>query len=199
MRLNKILLLSALFLVFGCKENTQPGDTTSGDQVSEAIAPKQDKLDNQTAMAILQENFKRNCKQKLWIGKDTHRGRFRDKQKLKKLEDLYSQLANDGLLTIKDYGDFFQGQFTSKGLSTFGINNIYNDRVTVARTEIVEIIGISQTDADATVRFSYRYAPTRVYDMRQYINDPGKDNCPNGILEEKIQLKRYDTGWLIEH
>lgn len=187
-----------LFLLFtlSCNENKSVESSTSQSETQET---KSNKLSTEVAMAILQKNFEKKCKQKLWIALDTHRNRFDDRQKLQDLEQIYKKLQQQGLLTIKDYGDFFQANFTNKGLSKYGIRNIYKDQVTVAQSEIVQIIGISQTDNDATVRFSYRYVPSELYNMRRHFNYPKKDNCPNGIIEEKVKFKKYDTGWLIEN
>jgi len=100
--MKKVILLFIILSNLGCKKSNQSENSSPENQIEKTSKQNSmsDKLDKETAMTILKQNFEKKCKQKLWIALDTHRNRFNDRQKLQDLEQIYKKLQQQGLEAV---------------------------------------------------------------------------------------------------
>ncbi|WP_299207418.1 hypothetical protein [uncultured Dokdonia sp.] len=165
-----------------------------------------DSLQNREALEILKKEYKNPCAQQLISSSQSNWDEYNTI--LKNASDL----EDKGYVKIsvrQMSGDIFFPAYTLLNIEVVGKGNDYlvgNDTsrnrksYAVATPEITNIIGISQDDNTATVRFSYTYTPTPLHSIR--ISSSKRNSkvpeCTSGTLEGEVTLRKFDTGWTIE-
>lgn len=184
-----IIILFSIFLM-GCKNNTKK---------------ESDKLSNEIALEILNNNFSNNCYQKLLGGKYSYNGTFEkriDKYKNNRVQEFLTILQNlesKGLVrSIENRQNHLKFILSNKTNEFKKANS--KDLYLIAKSEVTEIIGIANNENSGTaiVRFKYKLTPTDLYEIRYYYNNQNKDNCKLQEYESELEFIKFDTGWQIK-
>jgi len=160
-----------------------------------------DKLTNEQAMEILKRDYKEVCFSELRTKGILDRFKnTKEKKSYKLFMSNSKELENLGLIKLSIRNR--QNLYTSYQESEIKFNNrakikyqIKHNKAIVANAEVMEIIGISQSDKSetATVRFKVDFKPTP-FNKIKYSNN----KCVIGTIEKEIELKKFDTGWKIK-
>lgn len=156
-------------------------------------------LTPERAMEVLTENFSETC-EKVLVTATTDRNK-----KYKWIKGKADHLVSLDLIEInskfyKGFGGGGHTKFyykpTQKLQEEFGNGG---KNYTVAESQVIEILGISQDEdaKTATVRFSYSLQPNVLYDFRGYIN-ARRENCNMEVQEAEVAFILYDTGWQLK-
>jgi len=74
----------------------------------------------------------------------------------------------------------------------------------VANSDVLQVTGIAHSNDNmtATVTFTYRYIGTELFDLRNYnpllVGNRRTKDCADDVVEQQIELIKYDTGWKLK-
>lgn len=121
-------------------------------------------------------------------------------------------LRDEGYVTLKErhkQANHYTGAWTDldiypteKGKSFLVRKGSYSRgaKYKIATAKVIDVIGISHNENEATVKFSYTYEPTPLYTIRASldINRNNIKECASGSLEGQVVFKKFDSGWKME-
>ena len=159
------------------------------------------KLTNEIAIEVISKVYPFHCTsfnriQGISIGINPDESSSSYNKKMKEL-NIFKELESQGLIKInlitsglpsnphKDYSF----ELTQKAIKK------YNNKIALTSIEFSEIIGISQTENEALVKYKTKSIPTPFYNLQTW----SRVDCKESESESEIILVKYDTGWMIKN
>lgn len=154
------------------------------------------KLSNDDATKIISSNYPSFCTSNRIITQAYFLA-GQNNNNVQEKYDIMRKLEDEGLIKIN---------MKTSGLSsypdkiyTYELSNDakqkYNGQIALTSNEFLKIIGISQTDNEAKVRYKVKSIKTPLYILHNKYN--GKYQCFETEWEEDVTLTKFDTGWQI--
>lgn len=116
-------------------------------------------------------------------------------------KNIFEKLQKQGLVDITTS----KSGFTSNPDITYRIKpsqeaitnyNIQNNRLPLTQSDLLEIVGISQTENEAVVRYKINTTNTPFMELRKFYRKQSR--CKVGQEEKEITLIKFDTGWQVK-
>jgi len=170
------------------------------------IGCSNNKLEHTEALGILQQEYKNSCTQEIVEHYRSTNNNYNH------IYNSAMSLRDKGYVTLKErhkQANHYTGAWTDldiyltkkgKGLLFKRGSSFRSSTYNVAISKVIDIIGISQNENQATVRFNYTYEPTPLYTIRKSldINSNSNKDCVSGSIETEVIFKKFDNGWKME-
>jgi len=160
-----------------------------------------DTLTNTEAAEIIKTEYPTFCFTTKLINRySSYQGRF-DK-KSKHIKGIADRLKNQGLISI-NIEQITPASINYTMVLTQKAKDLgYGDKkFGFAQRDFVEIIGISQTENEAIVRYKMKRTKTPFYDLHEayyYTWNNYTLECPPKEFEKDITLIKFDDGWKVK-
>ncbi len=161
-----------------------------------------DKITKEEAKSIIEQQYPQSCyTEHLSFEYDYIRKRRSSKATL--LEPYADYLRKEGPITTSKKENTFLGTVKHTMVPTQRAKDLgyYDEDFIIAQTNFVDIIDISQTDKEATVRCKVSRTKTPFYILHElfYKNAKVKNyDCLEEEFEVDVTLIRFDDGWRVK-